>query len=381
MLFKIKIRGIKILLAAVMFTSMLRAQVQAGDSLKYLKRTSYLSDNPKHSQLDLFVDSIVYGFMQSPQNCGISIGISQNGKTSFYNYGESSRDSKQITKSTTIYEIGSLTAGFTGFLLAKAVTEKKLSLEDDIRKFLPGENKNLVYDKNPVRVKHLAHHSSGLPHLPGDLITQQNYDPANPYKNYSRDQLLNYLHNVQLATSPGTAYDYSSFGLSLLGIILENVYGASFELLVKEKISGPLAMPNTVVNPGRTQPQDLASGYTEDGVPTPHWILDGFVAAGSLKSDAADLIHFLEHQSDESNEAVKLAQEVIPLAGGKKTSLAWSISKTKHGNTLMYQSGGTFGSGGFTGFLKEKRCALAIICNSGRNVDYIAIALLNYMQQ
>ena len=372
---------IKTLLGLLFFLPFcLNAQI-GEDSLKYLKRSAYLSDNPKINERDVLVDSIVRSFMQSPQNCGLSIGISENGNSTFYNYGEMSRDSKMQTKPTTVYDIGSLTASFTGYLLGLAVTEKKMSLEDDVRKFLPGEYKNLVFNKNPIRVKHLATHSSGLPHLPDDLITQENYDPANPYKNYSREQIFIYLQRLQLTTAPGSVYDYSSLGLSVLGLVLEKVYGNRFDVLLREKITVHLELDNTRVNLSGIHVLDYATGYTDEGVETPHWILDGFTAAGSMNSSPADLLHFLEYQLEEKDAAAKLSRQVILTADKKTTSLAWFVTTTKQGHTLMYQSGGTFGSGAFMGFLKEKNCSVVVIANSGRNVDYVAIALLNYLQQ
>jgi D-alanyl-D-alanine-carboxypeptidase/D-alanyl-D-alanine-endopeptidase len=350
------------------------------DSLRYLKRTSYLSDNPKLSRMDLLVDSALRSFMQSPQNCGISIGISENGKNYFYNYGEIKRESKLLPDKNTIYEIGALTATFCGILLAKAVTENKISLEEDIRKYLPGKYADLTYYQRPVRIKHLANHTSGLPHLPDDLTSQDNFDPANPYKNYTKQQIFMCLQRFRPAREPGQVCEYSSLGIAVLGIILEKVYNTSFETLVREKICVPNNMFNTCITLTSMQWNYFSPGYNVDGEPVPAWDLGAFAAAGGLRSTSQDLLNYLNYNLNEKDPSVGLSHN-ITFSGKEKVGLAWFVKKTKQGNTLLWQSGGTLGSGGFTGAVKEQNCSVVILANNGRNVDYIGIAILNYLQK
>ena len=89
------------------------------------KVLDFLSDNKKQNALDSLVDAVLLKFIQSPQNCGISIGIQYEGNRYFYNYGETSRGNKTLASRTTIYEIGSVTKTFCGILLAMAANEKK----------------------------------------------------------------------------------------------------------------------------------------------------------------------------------------------------------------------------------------------------------------
>ena len=129
----------------------LAEEVVTADSARLFRRAVYFSDNPKQTALERIIDSTLESFMMSPQNCGISIGISQKGKNYFYNYGEIKRDSKIAPDSNSIYDIGSITKTFTALLLAKAVTENKCKLEDDIRKYLPGKFHNLTYYGKVIR--------------------------------------------------------------------------------------------------------------------------------------------------------------------------------------------------------------------------------------
>ncbi|MES2514789.1 MAG: serine hydrolase, partial [Bacteroidota bacterium] len=148
-----------------------------------------LSDNKKQTSLDLKVDSIVSVFMSDTTNKALSLAIVQNGNTLFYNYGEVIKNNKQLPSNATIYEIGSLTKTFTGLLLANAITEKKLSLDDDIRKYLPAECAKLMYNNIAITLKHLLTHTSRIPRIPANIDKQANFDELNPYKNYNKKMI------------------------------------------------------------------------------------------------------------------------------------------------------------------------------------------------
>ncbi|MCE3258917.1 MAG: hypothetical protein K0S12_558 [Bacteroidetes bacterium] len=344
------------------------------------KITNYLTDNKKENALDSLVDKVVKDHMQSPQNCGLSIGIIKNGKEIIYNYGEVKRNSKSLATPATLYEIGSVSKVFCGILLANAILEKKVNPDDDIRKYLPGEYPNLQAGDNYIQLIHLANHTSGLPRLPDDLEGQANYDPQNPYKNYDREMVFNFLKKVKLTVQPGKVSDYSNIGMGLLGIILERVYGKPFEELVKEKIAGPLGMKNTVIRLDAGKENLFATGYNAGGKETPHWELEALAAAGALRSDMQDMMIFLKENIEGKNEAVKLSHQST-FNSGSTVGMAWQLMKTRQGNTLIWHNGGTFGFSSFIGLVKEKNSGVVVLNNSGTNVDFIALQILKHLQQ
>ena len=78
-------------------------------------------------------------------------------------------------------KIGSISKVFTGEILAKFVTEGRVSLDDEIRKFIP----SLVNsDAGKITLKELSTHTSGLPRIPNNMNPK---DPKNPYVDYSLD--------------------------------------------------------------------------------------------------------------------------------------------------------------------------------------------------
>lgn len=344
------------------------------------KRLDYASSNPLKTAVDSLVNKIVQTHMQSPENCGLSIGVLRNDETFYYHYGETQRDNKILPNENTLYEIGSVTKTFCGLLLAQAVKEGKLKLNDDVRTYLPASCSGLKGSRSIITLAHLANHTSGLPRLPENMAQQANYNLLNPYKNFTREQCFNYLSSVKLQSEPGMLCDYSNLGMALLGMILEDVYHQSFEELVKTKIAKPARLLQTGVTLNEDQKKHFAQGYSMDGDAVPHWEFASMGAAGALCSNSGDMIRYLRYQLEESTPALKLSHQET-FNAREKLALAWFIKKTNVGNTLYWHNGATYGFTSFAGFIPEKKCAVVVLCNSSTPVDAIAMALLNYLQR
>jgi CubicO group peptidase (beta-lactamase class C family) len=356
------------------------AQTQTSAQGERLKRDIYLSDNAKKEPMDFLIDSVLKNYMMSSEHCGISIGISQNGKDYFYNYGEVKIDSKTITTKKTVYEIGALSSTFCGLLLAQAIIENKIKVEDDIRNYLPGEYPALEFHKFPIQVKQLINHTSGLPAVPEDLTSQEGYDPSNPYGAYTKEKLLNYLRNTTLTKLPGSSNDYSSLGVAVLGAILEHVYSKSIEDLLKEKIYPVCGMKNTGMQLSANQSKLQATGYDLNGELTAAWSLDVFASAGGLKSNVEDMLSYIKYNVSEKDSAVKLTHTSV-YSGKANGGILWQVTKTKAGNKLYSQSGGTFGFGAFNAFIIDKNISVVILSNNGGSLEYIGLAILNELQK
>jgi len=216
--------------------------------------------------------------------------------------------------------------------------------------------------------------------VPENLKTLPGYDSLNPYMNYPEQSVYNYLHEIQLHVEPGTVSEYSTLGMALLGLIIETAYDRPFEDLVKEKICLPNNMLSTNFLLSSKQLQESAIGYNQYGKATPAWYLGTFNPAGGLKSSCNDMITYLEYNLSETDEAPRLSH--IPAFNDRQTlGLGWLIKTTKQNNTLIWHNGSTFGFNAFAAFIKEKKCSVIVLANSASSVEYIGIAILNYLQQ
>ncbi|REM95993.1 class A beta-lactamase-related serine hydrolase, partial [Mycobacterium tuberculosis] len=94
-----------------------------------------------------------------------SIGVVYRGKEFIRHRGDMEAGKPGPPTDATLYEIGSLSKTLAGTLMANAVRDGKLGLDDDVRMYLQGDYPNLQYQGDPIRIRHLLSHTSGLPNM------------------------------------------------------------------------------------------------------------------------------------------------------------------------------------------------------------------------
>lgn len=343
-----------------------------------LKKPEVANDNPMQSGLDSLIHNLCKEYMSMPQTCAISVGVLQNGKRTYYNYGEKARGSAELPNKFSVYEAGSITKTFTGLLLAQAITEKKIKPGDDIRDFLPGRYPNLAYGNTPITVLHLVNHSSGLPRVPSNIFAQENFDTLNPYKNYTEKMLYQDLRLQVIHQPPGSSSNYSNYGMAVLGKILERVYNKSYSQLVQEKIIEPLKMKHSGVELSDELMKTFLPGYSANGAETKHWDLGVFQPAGALHTGTEDMLNFLEYQLLEPDTSCQLSHQ--PTFDKKeKVAMAWQIRNGKSMGDVYWHNGATYGFSSFCGFIPDANSALVILSNAASSTDHLAIQLLRYL--
>src|SRR5204862_7795160 len=132
-----------------------------------------------------------------------------------------------------VYEIGSVTKTFTALLLAEAVQRGEVTLDLPVQRLLPDFTIPKSGDR-AITLLDLATQSSALPRLPDNLFPK---NPANPYADYTTDDLKQFLAHYKLPRVPGASYEYSNLGVGLLGIALARHAGLPYEELVRKRIT------------------------------------------------------------------------------------------------------------------------------------------------
>jgi CubicO group peptidase (beta-lactamase class C family) len=243
---------------------------------------------------------------------GLSIGILINGKTIFYGYGETERGNRQLPDEHTIFGIGSITKTLTATLLACAVLDGKLNLDDPVSKYLPDSIPALEYLGIPVTIRTMANHSSGIPRMPSNLHPK---DTLNPYKDYDDNDLFSFYKNFKLERKPGDKYEYSNLAAATLGVILERIYKRPYESLVLERICNPLGMNDTRQFTKSGDSLRLAKGYGPKYTLQAAWDYKSMAGAGSIHSTASDLLKFgvanMGAAPSGLNEAMQLTHQQI----------------------------------------------------------------------
>src|SRR5215468_7771934 len=110
-----------------------------------------------------------------------------------------------------------------------------------LRSICPMESRSRSVEAAPT-LKDLSTHTSGLPRLPTNMSPK---DPANPYADYSVEQMYQFLSGYVLTRDIGAKYEYSNLGGGLLGHVLARRAGMDYEALLRTRVTGPLGLNNT----------------------------------------------------------------------------------------------------------------------------------------
>jgi D-alanyl-D-alanine-carboxypeptidase/D-alanyl-D-alanine-endopeptidase len=224
------------------------------------------------------------GLLKESTGCGIVIGVIDHGDLRVFTYGAARPDS--------IFEIGSVTKTFTGLALAQLAADGKVMLDDPLRPFLFPEDA-AGPTSSEITLLDLATHRSGLPSVPENLAPK---DSSDPFATYDRVAVHQYLASRGTARPADAKYLYSSFGIALLGYALAQRTGVPYPQLIRNEISRPLRMDDTVFTLSPTQAQRLMQGHDANLDPIDAGLGDGGIFAGAIgaKSTAADLLIYLD---------------------------------------------------------------------------------------
>ena len=301
-------------------------------------------------------DAIATGELSQVTGGGVTIGVVEHGVRKIWSYGTGRPDS--------VYEIGSISKTFTATLLATMVEQKKVRLDEPVRELLPPGTVAKPSGAE-ITLLDLSDQHSGLPRMP------DNFHPAdinNPYADYDAKLLYEYVGKKGVALPPNAPFGYSNLGVGLLGQALSNAAGMSYADLLRKNVTGPLRMNSTGISLTPDMKQRLIQGHDGNHKPAPPWDLTALAGAGGIRSDAADMLTYLEAElhpaklADKTLGAAITETQVVRanVADGTHIALNWfRIDETG----AYWHNGGT---GGYSSYA---------LYNPG--ADYAVIVLFN----
>ncbi|WP_417940957.1 serine hydrolase [Flavobacterium sp. RS13.1] len=306
-----------------------------------------------------------------PNNAQVSIALIQGGKTNYYGIIKTNDTIKSIENQNKIFEIGSITKVFTSTVLASLVEDKKIKLTDEINTFYPFAFK----DNIKIRFESLANHTSGLLRLPENLKPA---DENNPYKDYDKNDIDEYLRNLMKLNSK--TYAYSNLGAGLLGYTLGLSQKTTFQELLQKKVFTKYKMKNSFVS-SQNLGNRLVKGLDENGKTVSNWDFDVLFGGGGILSATEDLAKFASAQFDPKNKELALTQKsTFDINENMKIGLGWHILKSENGEDLIWHNGGTGGySSSMTINVQEKTAVIILsnVSNINENNDDLCFKLIN----
>jgi CubicO group peptidase (beta-lactamase class C family) len=278
-----------------------------------------------------------------------------------------------------VFEIGSITKVFTAALLEDMIEKGELRLDDPVAKLLPQSVRIPTRGDRQITLLDLATHSSGLPRMPSNFAPR---DSENPYADYSVDQMYAFLSGYQLTRDIGAQYEYSNFGMGLLGHALALKARMGYEELVRRRVLVPLGMRQTAITLTPALRAKLAPGHNGEGRAVSNWDLPTLAGAGALRSTASDMLTFLAANVDSTE--TPLSRTLRQTHGERhatnnpalKVGLGWHILARPAGN-IVWHNGGTGGYRTFIGFDPVRRVGVVALSNLDASVDDIGYHLLD----
>ena len=345
---------------------------------------------------------------------GVGVGFNIKGER-FYDEGFGYRHVEEKLPITpdTVFGIASMTKSFTCVAIMKLQEEGKLSVHDQVIKYLPEFNLPNKDYLDRVTIHHLMTHTAGLPPLSTHKFARKRSVDQDPSaKDYGLDllnndgepidtyeQFIDYIStlDITLLGPPGTQFSYSNDSYGLLGVIIARASGQSYESYIEEKILKPANMVNSFFDldelDTRNNVTTLYASKKEDGNQKVYaapvwWDAPSMRAGGYLKSTVNDILNYLEIIRIDgvvssnrilTTESVRqLTYPHVEIEQGYFYGYGFSITPDYFGSTLIEHGGGLKGVSSFMGVIPEKDLTGVVLTNlSGVPAETMLLGAVN----
>lgn len=267
----------------------------------------------------------LFSMWENSNGPGGVVLVTQNNKTVFEKaYGLENISYKIPNTSESVFNIGSMSKQFTAMGIVLLQMEGKLSIDDDIKKYLPELNN---FEK-PITIRHLLHHTSGFRSSPelfglagwrdGDAISNEDV-----YRYLTKQTALNF--------EPGSEYMYTNSGYILLAKIIENVSKQNFKSWMKEKIFQPLQMNATFIEENSSNVvSKVATSYSEIEPSVFNYVENNDLTYGAsnVYSTSKDVLKWMKNFNEAPTNwksAFEMLKTVDVLNSGPKNNYGFGV--------------------------------------------------------
>lgn len=316
--------------------------------------------------IDLAALDAVFAEFSDPAGPGCAVAASRDGQQVMARaYGMASLEWDVANTPETVFEPGSVSKQFTAAATIMLVLDGAISLEDDIRDYLP----EIPDYGEPITVQMLLNHTSGLRDwgsiagIEGWGRTTRVHTHKHVLDIASRQEALNY--------EPGQYYSYTNTGYNLQAVLIERVSGMTFDEFSQERIFQPLGMTRTQWRDDFTEiVEDRAVGYVKRDDDEWHMLMpfENVHGNGGLLTTVGDLLKFT-HNLDTGDvggpEFIRLMHRQGVLDSGRQISYASGLQIGEYKGLREVRHGGS--TAGYRGFLTrfpDNGVAVSLMCNA-----------------
>lgn len=275
--------------------------------------------------------------------------------------------------SDTVFEVGSITKGLTGLLLAEMVANGDVTADQPIRTLYP-PHIPLTEVAGAITLEELATHRSGLPRVGTGKEMQQRLYSDNPYAGSSatevfRDVALVADEDIQRGRGH---YAYSNLGIALLGQLLARAANTEYELLLEQRVSKALDLPRFALKTGN---EGRHAQGTRLGEPATTWTLDGYTPAGGWRASARQLVSLGQQLLADRPAWVRRALGPHYRSGSEGVGYGW-LHGYVGARALVWHDGKTGGFSSYLAVLPDEGIVIVMLSNGLGNLNEVAETVL-----
>jgi len=314
------------------------------------------------------LDSLVDGAISRNDFIGVSAGVyKQDCGTWLGTAGFKSKKSQERPDKTTVFRTASIAKPMTAVAIMQLYERQLIDLDVAIQNYLP---EFPVKPEGDITIRQLLKHTSGIKHYSSmwDGISFTNYN--------NLVEALDEFKDRPLSFAPGTGYEYTTYGYTILGAIIEKVSGSSYQDFMKQNIFIPTGMYSTdleVVGVEYPNKADLFIKLGDNFIRAPKTNLSVKYPGGGFHTTAEDLLKFgkaiIEHTLIDSNTLDLMVSSTESIKEGTPYGFGWFIYEHDRKGTILMHGGSQSGtSTEFNLMLDHGIVSASLANNFGSNV-------------
>jgi len=244
------------------------------------------------------IDQVVTGIMKEWEVPGLALGIVKDGQVLYLKgYGYRDVEKQLPVTPKTRMAIGSNSKSFTVTLMGMLADQKKLDWDTPVRHYLPDFKLYDEYASGHITPRDLVRHNSGLPRH--DLLWYG--------RDFSRQEIYQRIRYLEPNVSFRDRWQYQNLMFLTAGVLVERIWGKSWEDLIKAELFGPLGMNGSLPGAaGMEATDDFSWAYEKRGgavVRIPIRNIDQVGPAGSIVSSVEDMVKYIQFRMDHGASA------------------------------------------------------------------------------
>jgi CubicO group peptidase (beta-lactamase class C family) len=297
---------------------------------------------------------------------GAAVAVVMDGQVVFaHGYGAANLDDATPMTSRSVFYTASMSKQFTATAIAILALEGKLSLDDDVRRWIP----SLPAYARPITIRHLVHHTSGL----RDYFSLWDMAGRSIEDYFDNDAVIRLLSKQKaLVFDPGQEFLYSNSGYVVLADIVKRASGKSLGTFAADRIFGPLGMRDTHFNEDlhAIVPHRVVS-YEPGADGVLRLYVKNFDASGdgNMLSSVDDFARWAKVLEGDSLGVKGLRDLIVTpgtLASGAKQDYAFGLRHgTYRGLANISHGGSLLGFRGMIQYFPDRRCTIVCLSNAG----------------